>query len=119
MPCNGLSADRGQSDATGHDPQTLNSLEGLTVQEERPDLQLSRSQAEVLCRAMDLLERGHSNLFEDELWLGFGNDWWALREKLIRNGSIRRLGGVRDELELTERGIELRRQIDVRERVAG
>jgi hypothetical protein len=89
------------------------------VQEERFCVQLSRTQGEVLVRAMELLERGHSSRFEDELWLGFGNDWWALRQKLISGGYIRRIGGIRDELALTERGHELREQLDSRQRVAG
>ncbi len=89
------------------------------MQEEMFVLQLSKSQGEILIRAMELLERGHSSRFEDELWLGFGDEWWGLRERLIRGGYIRSVGGLRDELALTERGHELREQLDSRQRVAG
>ncbi|GAB4386814.1 MAG: hypothetical protein Kow0022_16880 [Phycisphaerales bacterium] len=86
--------------------------------QEGTDLQLTNAQAECLRRALELLDRGHSGRFEDELWLGFGNDWWPLREKLIRGGYVRSLGGLRDELAITERGSSLLAQLSGSVRVA-
>jgi len=100
-----------RSDAGLHASTALCRAAEQAVQEEGLDLQLTPSQGQCLCRALDMLERGHSKRFEDELWLGFGNDWWPLREMLVRGGYVRRLGGMRDELVITARGSHLREQL--------
>lgn len=105
------------SDATTPDPAALDKAEGLA--QEGTDLQLTNDQTRCLRRALEMLDRGHSTRFEDELWLGFGDDWWPLRERLIRGGYIRSIGGLRDELTLTERGSGLFTQLSGGVRAAG
>lgn len=88
-------------------------------QEEGIELHLSKPEAECLGRALDYLNKGHSGRFEDELWLGFADAWWPLRQRLIKAGYIRCLGGFRDELSITERGIDLRVQLEGKQLAAG
>lgn len=106
------------SDATDPASEALCKATEDAVQE-GTDLQLSNAQADCLRKALEILDRGHSGRFEDELWLGFGNDWWPLRERLIRSGYIRPVGGLRDELTMTERGESLLAQLSGEVRVAG
>ena len=89
------------------------------MQEEEFDMQLTPTQAAALSRALDILSHGHSGRFEDELWLGFGDEWWPLRERLLKGAYIRRLGGIRDELTVTERGEDLLTQLQGNQRAAG
>jgi hypothetical protein len=74
-------------------------------------MKLTDAQAMALARALDFLTHGHSGRFEDELWLGFGDEWWPLRERLLKHGYIRRLGGLKDAFAVTERGTDLLDQI--------
>lgn len=104
------------SDATSPDPAALDKAEGLA--QEGTNLQLTNDQQRCLRRALEMLDRGHSTRFEDELWLGFGDDWWPLRERLIRSGYVRCVGGTRDELTITERGESLLSQLSGDVRVA-
>jgi hypothetical protein len=89
------------------------------VQEEEYYMQLSQPQAAALSRALKVLTHGHSNRFEDELWLGFGDEWWPLRERLLKGSYVRSLGGIRDELTVTERGENLLTQLQGKQRAAG
>ncbi len=106
------------SDATGQPSEALCKATEDAVQE-GSDLNLTHTQTECLKRALEMLDRGHSGRFEDELWLGFGNDWWPFRERLLKTGYIRQVGGLRDELTITERGEVLLSQLSGQIRVAG
>lgn len=107
-----------ESDATGRPSEALCKATEDAVQE-GSDLNLTHAQTECLTRALEYLDRGHSGRFEDELWLGFGNDWWPLRQRLLKTGYIRQVGGLRDELTITERGEALLSQLSGQVRVAG
>jgi len=89
------------------------------AQEEGFELHLSKAEAACLGRALDLLSKGHSGRFEDELWLGFADAWWPLRQRLIKSGYVRCIGGIRDEMSITERGIDLRTQLEGKQLAAG
>ncbi len=105
------------SDATGRPSEALcKATEDAT--QEGLDLNLTHTQTECLKRALELLDHGHSGRFEDELWLGFGNEWWPLRQRLLKTGYIRQVGGLRDELTITERGGVLLSQISGQVRAA-
>lgn len=82
-------------------------------------MKLTDAQAKALARALDFLTHGHSSRFEDELWLGFGDDWWPLREKLLEYGHVRRLGGLKDAFAVTERGADLLDQISGSRKAVG
>jgi hypothetical protein len=89
------------------------------VQEEEYYMQLSQPQVAALSRALEVLTHGHSGRFEDELWLGFGDEWWPLRKKLLSGAYVRSLGGIRDELTVTERGENLLTQLQGKQQAAG
>jgi hypothetical protein len=94
-------------------------MEESGVREEDLVVHLSKTQAECLARALNLLFNGHSGRFEDELWLGFADGWWPLRQQLVKGGFVRCLGGLRDEMTITERGQDLIAQLEGKQRAAG
>lgn len=94
-------------------------MEESGVREEDLVVHLSKAEAECLGRALGLLSNGHSGRFEDELWLGFADGWWPLRQRLLKAGYVRSLGGLRDEMTITERGQDLMSQLDGNQRAAG
>ncbi len=83
------------------------------------NMKLTESQASALARALHFLTNGHSSRFEDVLWLEFGDDWWPVRERLVKRGYVRMLGGVKDTLAVTERGQDLYGQLEGSLKAAG
>lgn len=67
---------------------------------------LDREQGAWLRRALESLRSGTTRGFEDALWLGFGNDWTPLRDRLIRAGYVR-IAPRDGQCSLTERGEQL------------
>jgi hypothetical protein len=63
-------------------------------------------QQQALLEALVVLERGDSRLFEDVLWLRFGDDWTGLRDLLVRRAYIANKTTEREALELTARGLK-------------
>ncbi|USN99148.1 MAG: hypothetical protein H6810_00255 [Phycisphaeraceae bacterium] len=67
-------------------------------------------QHHILIRALELLEAGDSPSFEDALWLGFGDHWTRVLERLLRRRVARY--HTRDDLyEMTDHGRDVLRSL--------
>lgn len=79
-------------------------------------MQLTDEQRSWLVRALESLAANQHRGFEDALWLGFGDAWWPLRERLVRDGFLELR---RDETVcLNHRGRGLLEQLSVHAEVA-
>ena len=68
-------------------------------------MQLSNEQRSWLRRGLESLASECHRSFEDALWLGFGDEWWPMREQLVRLDYV---ASKRDEsVILTARGKQL------------
>jgi hypothetical protein len=56
-----------------------------------------------IVHALEALASGNSRGFEDVLWLGFGDQWVPLRERLVRRRLVKYVAKS-DEYVITERG---------------
>lgn len=51
-------------------------------------MQITKHQIPALSVALSALQDGDSRAFEDVLWLGLGDQWTSLRDRLIEHGYI-------------------------------
>lgn len=63
------------------------------------------SNHEKILLALERLISGNSAGFEDTLWLGFGDGWTVLRDRLVARGYVR-YSSRDDVYSITERGRE-------------
>lgn len=78
---------------------------------------LDREQSAWLHKALEALASGASRGFEDALWLGFGNAWAPLRDRLLHAGYVR-VSPREGQWSLTDRGGELRQTLSAFSRSA-
>lgn len=57
-----------------------------------------------LREALNVLAMGSPSRFEDLMWLGFGDDWLPMVDRLVRGGYVRLNGRERTQPQLTDRG---------------
>jgi len=81
-------------------------------------MQLSKQDRSVLSGALEALDRGQPDTFEDALWIGFGDRWWSVRAQLSKEGFIRLRGPGDGVPESTDRGQRLARRLVGRESAA-
>ncbi|MEM1184931.1 MAG: hypothetical protein AAGI53_07995 [Planctomycetota bacterium] len=70
-------------------------------------MKLNGVQRDWLARALLELSHGRDRLFEDLLWLGFGNEWRQLLDGLVRGGCVVIGGCDKETPEITEGGMRL------------
>jgi len=75
-------------------------------------MEMKPEEREVLREALRELARGEDALFEDRLWLGFGDGWRPMLRVLERRGYIRIGGPDRSTPSLTSRGQNLMRHLE-------
>ncbi|QOI99136.1 MAG: hypothetical protein HRU70_00970 [Phycisphaeraceae bacterium] len=73
-------------------------------------MQLNPSQGRVLKSALDVLGRGDPKRFDDELWLGFGDDCQSIWDALIQGRYVESAGSI-FQTRLTPRGVQLLRRL--------
>lgn len=70
-------------------------------------MKLDAAQRDWLARALEELAEGRDRRFEDLLWLGFGNDWRAMFDGLVKGRCIELGGEDRETPVLREAGRKL------------
>jgi len=79
-------------------------------------MQLSQNDRSALAGALEALDRGQTDAFDDALWICFGDRWWSVRTQLSKEGFIRLRGSGDGVPESTERGLRLARRLVGRDR---